>query len=59
MSTPSPFPAPRPDPPNLAIGTLKAAGATNIAKTTRSIRDNPERALPFLGITNNPNPSGT
>ncbi|MFD7057216.1 hypothetical protein ACFWBS_55890 [Streptomyces mirabilis] len=44
---------------NLAIGTLKAAGATNIAKTTRSIRDNPERALPFLGITNNPNPSGT
>ncbi|HET9878284.1 MAG TPA: ISAs1 family transposase [Candidatus Limnocylindria bacterium] len=44
---------------NLTIGTLKAAEATNIAKTIRAIRDNPERALPFLGITNNPALSGT
>ncbi|GAB4001678.1 hypothetical protein GCM10029992_37840 [Glycomyces albus] len=36
---------------NLAIGVLKTAGATNIAKTTRAIREKPERALPFLGIT--------
>ena len=39
---------------NLAIGALKTLGADNIAKTTRAIRDHPERALPFLGITNNP-----
>ncbi|WP_267244288.1 hypothetical protein [Streptomyces sp. PR69] len=39
---------------NLAIGALKALGADNIAKTTRAIRDEPERALPILGITNNP-----
>lgn len=44
---------------NLAIGTLKAAGATNIAKTTRAIRDEPKRALPLLGITNNPAQPGT
>ncbi len=44
---------------NLAIGALKTAGATNIAKITRAIRDQPERALPFLGITHNPDPSGT
>jgi predicted transposase YbfD/YdcC len=44
---------------NLAIGALKIAGATNIAKTTRAIRDNPERALPILGISHQPNPSGT
>lgn len=44
---------------NLAIGVLKTLGADNIAKTTRAIRDNPERALPLLGITNNPDPSGT
>jgi hypothetical protein len=43
---------------NLAIGALKISGATNIAKTTRAIRDNPERALPILGITCNALPSG-
>lgn len=44
---------------NLAIGLLKTLGAANIAKTTRAIRDQPERALPLLGITNNPDPQGT
>lgn len=44
---------------NLAIGALKALGADNIAKTTRAIRDHPERALPLLGITNNPDLYGT
>ena len=44
---------------NLAIGALKILGATNIAKTTRAIRDHPERALPILGINPQPNPSGT
>ena len=44
---------------NLAIGVLKSAGAINIAKATRAIRDEPERALPFLGITRGPEPSGT
>jgi hypothetical protein len=39
---------------NLAIGVLKPLGADNIAKTTRAIRDEPGRALPILGITNNP-----
>ncbi|MFR9799940.1 ISAs1 family transposase [Streptomyces sp. MS06] len=44
---------------NLAIGLLKTLGAANIAKTTRAIRDQPERALPLLGITNNHDPQGT
>lgn len=44
---------------NPAIGALKALGADNIAKTTRAIRDQPERALPILGITNNPDLYGT
>jgi predicted transposase YbfD/YdcC len=44
---------------NLAIGALKALGATNIAKTTRAIRDQPERALPILGITHKPDLNGT
>lgn len=44
---------------NLAISTLKLAGARNIAKTTRAIREETERALPFLGITYNPDPSRT
>jgi hypothetical protein len=44
---------------NLAIGVLKTLGADNIAKTTRAIRDAPERALPILGITNNPDLDGT
>ncbi|EST38944.1 transposase [Streptomycetaceae bacterium MP113-05] len=44
---------------NLAIGLLKTLGAANIAKTTRAIRDQPERALPLLGILNNPDPQGT
>ena len=44
---------------NLAIGTLKILGADNIAKTTRAIRDEPQRALPILGITNNPDAHGT
>ncbi|MFJ9154245.1 ISAs1 family transposase, partial [Streptomyces sp. NPDC102270] len=39
---------------NLAMGTLKILGADNIAKTTRAIRHEPERALAILGITNNP-----
>lgn len=43
---------------NLAIGLLKTLGAANIAKTTRAIRDQPERALPLLGI-NNPDAQGT
>jgi hypothetical protein len=44
---------------NLAIGALKTLGADNIAKTTRAIRDEPQRALPVLGITNNPDAHGT
>jgi predicted transposase YbfD/YdcC len=44
---------------NLAIGALKSLGATNIAKTTRAIRDQPERALPILGIIYKPDPNGT
>ncbi|MFD4175447.1 ISAs1 family transposase [Streptomyces anulatus] len=44
---------------NLAIGLLKTLGATNIAKTTRAIHDQPERTLPLLGITNNPDTQGT
>ncbi|MEU4359258.1 ISAs1 family transposase [Streptomyces virginiae] len=44
---------------NLAIGVLKTLGADNIAKTTRAIRDQPERALPILGITNDPDTYGT
>ncbi|WP_442812330.1 hypothetical protein [Streptomyces sp. NBC_01788] len=44
---------------NLAIGLLRTLGADNIAKTTRAIRDQPERALLLLGITNNPETEGT
>jgi predicted transposase YbfD/YdcC len=44
---------------NLAIGAPKTRGATNIAKTTRAIRDQPERALPILGITPKPDAQGT
>ncbi|WP_259294736.1 hypothetical protein [Streptomyces canus] len=44
---------------NLTIGLLKILGADNIAKTTRAIRDQPERALPLLGITNELDPYGT
>ncbi|MGW4519376.1 ISAs1 family transposase [Streptomyces sp. NPDC004393] len=44
---------------NLAIGTLKLLGADNIAKTTRAIRNEPERALTILGITTNPDTYGT
>lgn len=44
---------------NLAIGALKTLGADNIAKTTRAIRDEPQRALPILGITNDPDTYGT
>jgi hypothetical protein len=44
---------------NLAIGALKTLGADNIAKTTRAVRDDPSRALPILGITNNPDTHGT
>jgi hypothetical protein len=44
---------------NLAIGALKTLGADNIAKTTRAIRDEPQRALPILGITDNPDAHGT
>ncbi|KMS71237.1 hypothetical protein ACM01_27890 [Streptomyces viridochromogenes] len=49
---------PRPRQP-LAIGVLKTLGADNIAKTTRAIRDDPQRALPILGITNDPDTYGT
>lgn len=44
---------------NLSIGALKTLGATNIAKTTRAIREDPARALPILGMTHKPHPSGT
>jgi hypothetical protein len=44
---------------NLVIGVLRTLGADNIAKTTRAIRDEPKRALPILGITNNPDTYGT
>ncbi|MFD6096894.1 ISAs1 family transposase [Nocardiopsis flavescens] len=44
---------------NLAIVVLKVAGAVNIAKTTRAIRDLPEHALPFFGIGHEPDLSGT
>lgn len=44
---------------NLAIGILKILGATNIAKTTRAIATEPERALPILGINHQPNRQGT
>ncbi|MFV2104778.1 ISAs1 family transposase [Micromonospora sp. LOL_024] len=44
---------------NLAIGALKTLGADNIAKTTRAIRAEPQRALPILGITNDPDAHGT
>lgn len=43
---------------NLAIGTLKILGATNIAKTTRAIREEPERAPVILGISPQTNPHG-
>jgi hypothetical protein len=36
---------------NLGIGALRLLGADNIAKTTRAIRDDPERAAWVLGIT--------
>jgi predicted transposase YbfD/YdcC len=44
---------------NLAIGVLKILGATNIAKATRAIATEPERALPILGISHQPNRQGT
>lgn len=44
---------------NLAIGRLKQLGATNIAKTTRVIRDLPERAAQILGIPDSPHTSRT
>jgi predicted transposase YbfD/YdcC len=44
---------------NLAIGVLKTLGADNIATTTRAIRDEPQRALPILGITNDQDTCGT
>ncbi|MCX4775271.1 ISAs1 family transposase [Streptomyces sp. NBC_01264] len=44
---------------NLAIGALKTLGAANIAKTTRAIRHEPQRALGILGITHDPDTHGT
>ncbi len=44
---------------NLAIGTLKILGAVNIAKITRAIWEEPERALLILGISHQPNLQGT
>ena len=41
---------------NLAFGVLMTLGAEAIAKTTRAIRDEPQRALPILGITYNQDP---
>ncbi|MEV6013680.1 hypothetical protein AB0M29_43960 [Streptomyces sp. NPDC051976] len=58
-STPEPHPRATANFRNLAIGLLKTLGVGNLAKTTRAIRDQPERALPVLGITNNPEPQGT
>lgn len=42
-----------------AVGALEILVAINIAKTTRASREEPARALPILGITYRPNPSGT
>ncbi|MFD9814182.1 hypothetical protein [Streptomyces sp. NPDC059080] len=44
---------------NLAVGCLKTLGATNIAKTTRAIRDQRERALLILGIAHKRDLNGT
>lgn len=44
---------------DIAIGVLKTLGADNIARATRAIRDEPGRALPVLGITNDPGTQGT
>ncbi|MDX3233409.1 ISAs1 family transposase [Streptomyces sp. ME19-01-6] len=44
---------------NPAIGRLRLLGATNIAKTTRAIRDLPERVAWITGITDSPHPSAT
>ncbi|MGW1616060.1 ISAs1 family transposase [Streptomyces sp. NPDC002285] len=44
---------------NLAIAVPKLLGADNIAKTTRAILDEPERALPILDIINNHDTHGT
>jgi predicted transposase YbfD/YdcC len=35
---------------NLAIGALRHAGATNVAKSLRWVARNPERALRLLGL---------
>jgi predicted transposase YbfD/YdcC len=43
---------------NLAISALKTLDANNIIKTTRTIGAEPERALPILGISYQPDPSG-
>ncbi|MFE4253900.1 hypothetical protein ACFRU3_31160 [Streptomyces sp. NPDC056910] len=43
----------------LAIGRLRLLAADNIAKTIRAIRDAPERAISFWGITDSPLLSGT
>lgn len=37
-------------------GARKTLGATNIAKTTKAIGDDPARALPIPGINFQPNP---
>ncbi|MFR9795750.1 hypothetical protein ACL02U_07530 [Streptomyces sp. MS06] len=39
---------------DLAIGLLKHPGADDIAKATRTVREQPGRALPLLDIINNP-----
>lgn len=44
---------------NLAIGVLKILGSDNITKTTRAIRDEPQRTLPILGITKDLDAHGT
>ncbi|MFD7983008.1 hypothetical protein ACFV4M_06460 [Kitasatospora indigofera] len=43
----------------IGIGILKILGADNIAKTTRAIHHEPERARAALGITNDPDTQGT
>ncbi|MFJ2478586.1 hypothetical protein ACIOWI_37750 [Streptomyces sp. NPDC087659] len=42
---------------NLAIGVLKTLGADSIAKTTRAIRDEPQRALPIWASPTIPTPT--
>lgn len=44
---------------NLVIGVLNAREVDNIAKTTRAPRELPDHALPFFGISYEPDLSRT